>query len=328
MINPMKNIIYTHAGDFHVDELLAIALLKRFVFRGDEITIIRSREKPIIERACMDPEVFVIDIGLQYEPDKLNFDHHQAGGAISWEDGTPLSSCGLVWQWVRKHGFLSHIEDEELDRIEHDLIRQVDSHDNGLTKWPLATIFRMYNRQGAHPDTIFTQFIQALHVADELLENQIIQSQLDISSERALQQAWDECQGQNDGIVIVHKQLGNRSSHTLLAKLSNYQANFMLFPQTGSRNNKKWYIRALPESETSPRNKYVFPKFMQGTSNKMLDLGDGTTAKFHFVHNAGFLACVEGELYDAYRVAKAILNHPENIHRKTKKKQHKNTVKP
>lgn len=56
----------------------------------------------------------------------------------------------------------------------------------------------------------------------------------------------------------------------------------------------------------------LFPEHMRGKSNATLDLGDGSTAQFSFVHNSGFLAQIEGQFADAWRVAMAISGDPKH----------------
>jgi len=67
----MKKII-THPGVFHADETVAIAILKQ-VFSEVEI---EKTYKPTPE-SLENPEIFVLDIGGVYNPEKNNFDHHQ-----------------------------------------------------------------------------------------------------------------------------------------------------------------------------------------------------------------------------------------------------------
>lgn len=97
--------IYTHSGDFHSDELVAIALIQQFACpEGETVEIVRTRRKERLAEALADDEAFVVDVGGQYDPAALNFDHHQEGGGDAWPDGLPKSSCGLVWSWLRDTG--------------------------------------------------------------------------------------------------------------------------------------------------------------------------------------------------------------------------------
>lgn len=305
--------LYTHSGDFHSDELMAIALLNRFVFPEEEFEVIRTRHPKVLEQALADPHVFVLDVGKTHDPAFLNFDHHQEGGAGSWKDGTPKSSCGLVWSWLRQADLLEGMTDEEADRVEQDLIRPIDAHDNGVARWPFAPLFRIYNRSGAKKDVVQSQFMEALRVAQDLAGNQINQTRLDLAAENYLRECWGYAREAADTIVVAHRQLGNRNAPSLLAHVSDYEADLMVYPQSGSRKNNKWFIRALPTAEGSADYRWTFPPSMRGKHEVELELGDGTTAQFAFIHNSGFLAQIHGQFADAYRVARAVLNHPENV---------------
>ena len=68
-----KQLIITHPGSAHFDEVTAISLILA-VHAGTKFSIER-RDPSVLE--LDDKEVWVIDIGNRHEPEKLNFDHHQ-----------------------------------------------------------------------------------------------------------------------------------------------------------------------------------------------------------------------------------------------------------
>ena len=69
-----EQLIITHPGSAHFDEVTAISLIlavnhaRRFK--------VERREPDITE--LENPEVWVVDVGDRLEPEKLNFDHHQS----------------------------------------------------------------------------------------------------------------------------------------------------------------------------------------------------------------------------------------------------------
>lgn len=80
--------ILTHPGSAHKDELLACAVL------------LAVRPAPIVRREptvadLADPLVCVVDVGLEHEPSRSNFDHHQLP-----VDHAPTCSLSLVLQCV------------------------------------------------------------------------------------------------------------------------------------------------------------------------------------------------------------------------------------
>jgi hypothetical protein len=66
-------LIITHPGSAHFDEVTAISFILA-LHAGESFTVERRQaENEELENA----EVWVIDSGRRYEPDKRNFDHHQ-----------------------------------------------------------------------------------------------------------------------------------------------------------------------------------------------------------------------------------------------------------
>lgn len=66
-------LIITHPGSAHFDEVMAISLILA-MHTGTEFRI--ERREPL-QAELDDPDVWVVDIGDRHEPEKHNFDHHQ-----------------------------------------------------------------------------------------------------------------------------------------------------------------------------------------------------------------------------------------------------------
>ncbi len=69
-----KELIITHPGSAHFDEVTAIAFL--LAVRADTEFAVERREPD--EKELEDPAIWVIDVGDRYEPAKRNFDHHHS----------------------------------------------------------------------------------------------------------------------------------------------------------------------------------------------------------------------------------------------------------
>ena len=117
--------IGTHNGSFHCDETLACSLLKMlprsvlvclaiwtFIYsvRFQDADIVRSRDPSVLATCTV-----VVDVGGEYDPARLRFDHHQKSfsqslnsldSTLKWT--TKLSSAGLVYFhfgetfWIRR----------------------------------------------------------------------------------------------------------------------------------------------------------------------------------------------------------------------------------
>jgi hypothetical protein len=69
-----RQLIVTHAGSAHFDEVTAIGLILA-VHTGTQFRVERREALPA---ELNDSSVWVVDTGNRHEPEKLNFDHHQS----------------------------------------------------------------------------------------------------------------------------------------------------------------------------------------------------------------------------------------------------------
>lgn len=122
-------MLVTHSGRFHADEVFAIAMILML----EEREIVRSRDPEVIEQAEM-----VLDVGGEYDPETLRFDHHQNSFTRERQDGTPYATAGLVWEHfgkdiLAKKGLEGDYECEfALNWVDQKIIRDIDAVDNGL----------------------------------------------------------------------------------------------------------------------------------------------------------------------------------------------------
>lgn len=99
--------VVTHSGVFHVDEVLALALLINLDVIPNNQEITRVEEVP--EEWLDDPGTLVIDVGGRFEPENNNFDHHH--------DKSLPAACMLV---------LEHFVTE--DRVKKSLKNRLFDH--------------------------------------------------------------------------------------------------------------------------------------------------------------------------------------------------------
>src|SRR4030042_5514212 len=72
-VSMKAQVIITHPGGAHFDEVAAISLI--LAVHTNTVFVIERRDVAQIE--LDDPNVWVVDTGNRHEPDKRNFDHHQ-----------------------------------------------------------------------------------------------------------------------------------------------------------------------------------------------------------------------------------------------------------
>jgi uncharacterized UPF0160 family protein len=112
----------THPGNFHADDVFAIAALR--LAEGD-VEVVRTRD-----RAEQDAADVRIDVGGRHDPATGDFDHHQKGGAGERPNGIRYASFGLVWAHV---GERVAGGPEEAAAIDERLVQGVDANDTGQT---------------------------------------------------------------------------------------------------------------------------------------------------------------------------------------------------
>ena len=121
-------MLVTHSGRFHADEIFAIAMI---TLLGPQ-TITRSRDMAVIQQAKI-----VLDVGAEYDPAHLRFDHHQNSFTETRADGIPFATAGLVWrhyaEQIFKHLGLKDVSEIEFATqwVDQKIIRDIDAVDNG-----------------------------------------------------------------------------------------------------------------------------------------------------------------------------------------------------
>jgi hypothetical protein len=94
-----KELIVTHPGGAHFDEIAAISLI--LATFADVDFEVQRRDASVAE--LEDPSIWVIDTGNRHEPEKRNFDHHQSlecpASFVLVADYLGLSSALSVLPW-------------------------------------------------------------------------------------------------------------------------------------------------------------------------------------------------------------------------------------
>lgn len=85
------DLLVTHSGGFHADELLSSVILTHLYPQAD---LRRSRDREMLTPAA---NKIIYDVGGDYDVEAQIFDHHQRPSPLR-EDEQPYSSFGLVWK--------------------------------------------------------------------------------------------------------------------------------------------------------------------------------------------------------------------------------------
>lgn len=291
--------VYTHSQQFHVDELMAIALLDTYVFKGQQYEVIRTRDAAQIAAAKNDDKTFVIDVGKEYNPEKLNFDHHQNDANLFWDNGVPYSSCGLVWKWLRENKYLDQkMNAPTMNRIEKELILKIDKHDNGVSDWHEGIIFILYNRKANDPKEQDIQFKRALRSVKDYYLNFFAYVRGHMQSEKEITKAIEKSEHYKH-IVICDSNI--KDVATKVSELCGKE--MVIYPRTSN----SWIIRSTPKSHNEKFTmKAPAPEEWRGLSDKELEEASGISGMI-FCHKSGYMTMLQGTLDEAIKVANLIV---------------------
>jgi len=117
-----KKTVVVHSGNFHADDVFAVAILAMYL--GYLPKIFRTREEKIIKKAD-----YVLDVGRVYNPKENKFDHHGEGWNEKRDNGVLYASAGLVW---KEYGVKICASDEIINIIDEKVIQGIDANDNGM----------------------------------------------------------------------------------------------------------------------------------------------------------------------------------------------------
>lgn len=292
------SIIVTHSRQFHTDEIMAIMLLKTYFFK-DSPTIIRTRDQSVISEYQKDENVFVIDVGFSHDESMKNFDHHQNTFSETWPDGTPLSSCGLIWKWLRKNKYLHQkMNDVMMDTIENEIIKKVDALDNGCGFWAEGIILSQFNRNHHDDSVIDKQFQRALFTAFSIYENSVYHLKSKIRDKKDIYKAIENSKQYKHTVVFKSKL---NDGVNIVADETD--ANWIIIPRT----NNSWKIIAAPKSSKETFSiKKTFPKEWAGLSDIELQNVSGIP-NLVFCHKNLFMVIFEGSLTEALWLTEGIL---------------------
>lgn len=298
--------VITHSQQFHLDELMAVALLELYVFKGEKFELIRTRDKTIVAAGQDDANTFVIDVGLKYDPAMRNFDHHQNDSSLCWPDGVPLSSCGMVWKWLRDSKILHQkMNDETMDIFERDFIRRVDMQDNGISKFSDCNFLVMYNRKPDDPREQDKQFMYALKAAKSHLINYFAYVRGNMKAEKSIVKAIKNSEQYKD-IVVCDSNIKDAAKR--IAQLTDKK--MVIYPHS----NGAWAIETVPLNANDEYSKKIpAPKEWLGLSGEALEKASGIKGLF-FCHKGAFITMFRGDLDEAIKVARVmILKHEGHI---------------
>lgn len=187
----MFNRIVTHAGLFHADDAIAIAIAKQL---DPSVPVVRVFK--VDEKDAVDSGVLILDVGGKADRVRW-FDHHQKDSPVA-QDGHRYAAAGLLWNAFgeRVCGGDSTVS----LRVRQTLIDPVDRADNGvesvkpvLSNWRFVGLSQAISwlnpDDGATPVERDAAFAKAVEIAAAVLDGAVRSAKAWVGAMRTVQDA-------------------------------------------------------------------------------------------------------------------------------------------
>ena len=281
-------LLITHSGGFHADELLSSVVLTRLF---PDASLLRSRDKQMVSPA---PEKIIYDVGGAYDADLQIFDHHQRPGPLR-DDGEPFSSFGLIWAHYGRE-YLSAMNVPEADiepihaKFDSKFVVPIDQLDNGTIEPSVAgplSIFTLPALLGSlkpvFDDTSSTAdndaFFAALPIARSFVEAQIRNLAAKARAQNivtlAIQKAGPS--------PILELPMG-MPYRSVLEKMEADHILFVVHPR-----GEDWTLGGIKLSSDTFEQRADLPAAWAGLTDEALEKASGVIGA-KFCHNARFIA--------------------------------------
>ncbi len=198
-------MLVTHSGRFHADEVFATAM----VLMIKEHEVVRTRDQEAIDQATI-----VLDVGSEYNPETLRFDHHQNSFTRQRQDGTPYATAGLIWEHFGKRIFESKgLTDPEqveyaLKWVDDKLINDIDAVDNGMyledPRPSVSMIIGIMNESSDDDEKQNAAFHKAVAFTSDIMNNLVDSA---IKEAQVAAELIEYLKTLDNGILILEKNL-------------------------------------------------------------------------------------------------------------------------
>ncbi len=272
----MKTVI-THSGKFHPDDVFAVATI--MLLEGKEnINVVRTREQEIINTGD-----WVVDVGFEYDPERLRFDHHQPDAPVR-ENSIGYAAFGLVW---RHYGEAVCGSSEIAEKIEQTLVLPIDAHDVGIS---LIELNEYDVRPAELFDVIYSfvppwqsdlnvdeQFLKAVDLAYDYLLRLINKGKAKQNMKAYAAELYESAEDKS----VIESSIGLSAS----AFMEYEGVKAVMSPDNNGSGN--WVISTVPIESKMFEHVAYFPESWRGLSGAALEEESGITGS-QFCHKGGF----------------------------------------
>lgn len=296
--------LVTHSGGFHADELLSSVILSRLYPHAQ---ILRTRDADWITPA---PGRVIYDVGRDFDPDRLIFDHHQKNPPLR-EDGQPYSSFGLIWrQFGRDYLRALDLPEPDLDAIHADIdadfVLPVDLVDNGVLSptGPLANLSLPMLLESLKPvfddrspDADDRAFHRALTIACSFVEAAVARKAAKLRAEAVVMAAIAAA---GEGRVL--ELATGTPFRSAVEKAGADHLLFVIHPR-----DSDWALTGIRRDATGFALRADLPEAWAGLTDAAFEAASGVPGA-RFCHNARFIA-VAADRQAALRLAELAVEH-------------------
>lgn len=277
--------IGTHNGEFHCDDVMAVAALLAL---HPEAEIVRTRDAALLAECDV-----LVDVGGVYDPSTGRYDHHQREGApVTSANGVKPSSFGLVW---RQFGAEIAGDWRTADIVDRDLVQGIDALDNGqgtndvlpgvkhaTLSGQVANLNPTWQEvaAGASYDAAFTE---ALDFAKIVLRRAIAAARAEAAMLASLREA---AKGDAEIVIMPASYKGDGFALTGVLADEFPNAKFAVFVA----GNGEWSAQAVPPVRGSFEQRCPFPSAWGWKRGADLAAVSGVPDAI-FSHGGGFFAC-------------------------------------
>lgn len=302
--------VVTHSGQFHPDEIFAIAMLQYYFCDISEI--VRTRDEDFIEDAFEDDNTILIDVGRRYDPVVMAFDHHQGDCGEFWDknDGarerTPFSSTGLVYRFLVESGYIN-LDDAGQKYFRTSYVIPIDAQDNGIHFFEKVSVLSEFNRNSHDDELQMTQFLKALSMARMMVENAHENSQeqsFKINNTKRCLDNIINLDVDGDNIIVLP---AKKNDNIITSMAYNINPNIDFFIK--EREEGKYGIQTAPKDPKSAFSKKhpvcqdVIDIYDRGNEVE----GIAGNGKVSFIHKAAFFTVIDGTIDDALEYIRSII---------------------
>lgn len=277
-------LVATHSGPFHADDVFAFAMLRTFL--DPEARIVRTRDLAVIAQADI-----AIDVGGEFDPSRLRFDHHQK----SYEGDR--SSAGMVLDYLIAQQRMSQTL---ADRLRSEWVAHIDAVDTGaLTPDPTQPSFgAMVSALGERAEDnagFDTAYLEAVDMAEKVLAGLVAAEQKTEAARAAVKAGMEAAVARGSRIIRLDRHYKWKRVYFELGG-AEHPTDYLLFPDGDSAR-----IVAIPPSRDSFAQKRPLPESWAGLVDEALSKVVGVPG-CRFCHKNRFIA-----VFDSLETAEAAI---------------------